>query len=152
MMGMVAKRQDDEGIAAWSAFLRAHAALVPAIDAELRRTTGLPLSWYDVLLELNASPHRRLRMQELGQQAVISRTRASRVVDELVAAGYVRRQPNPDDKRSSFASMTDDGRRVFRRAAPKYLDAVRRQFSGRLSSSQLRVIRDALEMILQPGP
>jgi len=69
-------------------------------------------------LELSAASLRRLRMQDLGRRAVISRTRASRVVDELVAAGYVSREPNPDDKRSSFATMTEDGRKVFRRAAP----------------------------------
>lgn len=149
---MTASSSDDVGIAAWSAFLRAHAVVVPAIDDELRRVTGLPLSWYDVLLELNAAPRRRLRMQDLGERAVISRTRVSRVVDELVVAGYVRREPNPDDKRSSFAALTDDGRRVFRRAAPRYLDAVRRQFSARLSPEQLRVMSKALEAVIQrPG-
>jgi len=147
----VTTKGQDEGIAAWSAFLRAHAAVVPAIDAELRRATGLPLSWYDVLLELNAAPHRRLRMQDLGERAVISRTRVSRVVDELVGAGYVRRQANPDDRRSSFATLTDDGRRIFRRAAPRYLAAVRRQFSARLSPAQVRVIRESLEAILEPS-
>lgn len=149
MDGVTAKWQDDEGIAAWSAFLRAHAALVPAIDVELRRATGLPLSWYDVLLELSSAPQRRLRMHELGQRAVISRTRASRVVDELETAGYVRREANPDDKRSSFAAMTDDGRRAFRRAAPRYLDAVRRQFSGRLTPEQIRVVRVALRTVTE---
>lgn len=148
---MAPKWQDDEGIAAWSALLRAHASLVPAIDRELRRSTGLPLSWYDVLLELDAAPQRRLRMQELGERAVISRTRASRVVDELVAAGYVRREPNPEDKRSSFAAMTDDGRRAFRRAAPRYLDAIRRQFSGRLAPDQLRAVREALTTVIKPS-
>ncbi|HEX8771509.1 MAG TPA: MarR family transcriptional regulator [Acidimicrobiales bacterium] len=139
---------DELGTAAWSAFLRAHAAVVPAIDAELRRTTGLPLSWYDVLLELNGAPGRRLRMLDLGQRAVISRTRASRVVDELVAAGYVSREPNPDDRRSSFATITQEGRGVFRRAAPRYLEAVRLQFSGRLSAAQLAAVREALENVL----
>jgi len=150
-VSVTTKGQPDEGVAAWSAFVRAHAAVVPAIDTELRRATGLPLSWYDVLLELNAAPHRRLRMQDLGQRAVISRTRVSRVVDELVGVGYVRREPNPDDRRSSFATMTDDGRRIFRRAAPRYLDAVQRRFSARLSPAQVRVIRESLEAILEPS-
>ncbi|MDQ6909447.1 MAG: MarR family transcriptional regulator [Actinomycetota bacterium] len=140
--------QDDDGVAAWAAFLRAYAAVVPSIDAELRRGSGLPLTWYDVLLELSAAPGQRLRMQDLGQRAVISRTRASRVVDELVTAGYVSREANPDDKRSSFATLTVEGRRVFRRAAPRYLDAVRRQFADPLSPEQLRFLRDALEQLL----
>jgi len=149
-MVSVAAKGDDDGIAAWSAFLRAHAGLVPVIDAELRRTTGLPLTWYDVLLELNAAPGRQLRMQDLGERAVISRTRVSRVVDELVTAGYVCREPNPDDRRSSFATLTDHGRRVFRRAAPRYLDAVRRHFAARIPPEQLRVVRAALDAVLDP--
>lgn len=149
---MPAKREDDEGIAAWSAFVRAHAVLVPAIDAELRRTGGLPLTWYDVLLELNAAPQRRLRMQDLGQRAVISRTRVSRVVDELVVAGFVSRVANPDDRRSSFATLSDEGRRVFRRAASRYLEAVRRHFAHHLSAEQLRLVREALETVLGDTP
>jgi len=148
---VTAKWEDDEGIAAWSALLRAHAALVPVIDAELRRATGLPLTWYDVLLELNAAPGRRLRMQDLGQRAVISRTRVSRVVDELEAAGHVSREPNPDDGRSSFATLTDEGRRVFRRAVPRYLEAVRRHFAAHLTPDQLGVVRRALETVIDPG-
>jgi len=148
MLDVPVKSEDDDGVAAWSALLRAHAAVVPVIDTELRRTAGLPLTWYDVLLELNSAPDRRLRMQELGQRAVISRTRVSRVVDELVAAGYVSREPNPDDRRSSFAHLTDEGRRVFRRAAPRYLAAVRSHFAGRLSPEQLRAVREALGTIV----
>jgi Transcriptional regulators len=63
----------------------------------------VPLSWYDVLLELNAAPDRRLRMSELGQRTVLSRTRVSRVVDELATAGLAERQPDQADGRSSFA-------------------------------------------------
>ena len=62
-----------------------HAALVPRLDRELQETHGLPLTWYDVLLELNAAPGRRLTMGPLGSVAAMSRTRVSRVVDELVA-------------------------------------------------------------------
>ena len=64
------------------------------------------MSRSDVLLELNATPGRRLRMSELGQRAVLSRTRVSRVVDELAAAGLAERQPDEADGRSSFAALT----------------------------------------------
>ena len=77
-----------------------HAALVPLIDRELQAACGLPLTWYDVLLELNSAPGRRLSMGELGEVAVVSRTRASRVVDQLAAAGLVAREANADDRRS----------------------------------------------------
>src|SRR4051794_1178163 len=117
---------DDEGVRAWSLLLRTHAALVPVIGREVERGAQLPLSWYDLLLELNAAPERRLRMQELGARVVLSRSRISRLVDDMAAEGLVRRDPDPQDRRSSFAVLTDDGRSALRRAAPVYLDAIRR--------------------------
>lgn len=145
--------RSEPGLVAWSAFLRAHAAVVPAVDREVSATVGLPLSWYDVLLELNAAPGRRLRMQELGDAAVLSRSRVSRVVDELVGAELVTREPNPDDLRSSFASITPAGRRALRRAAPVYLDAVRRHFVDALSPEQVEALAAALEeVVARHGP
>jgi DNA-binding MarR family transcriptional regulator len=82
---------------AWAALLRGHAALVPVLDKELQSACGLPLTWYDVLLELNAAPGRRLSMGELGEAAVVSRSRVSRVVDQLVAEGLVTREAHPGD-------------------------------------------------------
>ena len=88
----------------WGTLLKVHAALVPLLDRELQEAHGLPLTWYDVLLELNGAPDRRLTMGQLGSVAAVSRTRVSRVVDELVRAGLVAREPNPDDGRSAFAA------------------------------------------------
>lgn len=141
--------RDDEGIATWSAFLRAHAAVVRTLEAEVERRTGLPLAWYDVLLELNAAERRRLRMGELGERAVLSRTRVSRVVDELERAGHVRRDPDPVDRRSSYAAITDSGRAALRRAAPIYLQAVRDHFSDVLDRHQLAVVRDAMHRVIE---
>ncbi len=145
-----ARWAQDEAIAAWSAFVRAHAAAVRSIEEDLRRRTGMALGWYDVLLELNGAPRRRLRMHELGEAAVLSRTRVSRLVDELVALGHVCREAHPQDRRSSYAVITADGRRALRRAAPVYLDAVRRHFAGSLTAEQLRSVRAAMEAVLAP--
>lgn len=135
----------DDLIAAWSGLLRLHAELVPVIDADLKRASGMPLSWYDVLLELNGAPQRRLRMRELGDAAVLSRTRVSRVVDELVAAGYVNRTPNPDDGRSAFAELTETGRKAFRKAAPIYLDRIRAHLGARLTEQDAADLRRILD-------
>jgi DNA-binding MarR family transcriptional regulator len=140
--------REEEGILAWSAFLRAYAAVVRRIEAEVGAKAGLPLGWYDVLLELNAAPQRRMRMQELGEAAVLSRSRVSRIVDELVAAGLAERQPNPDDRRSSYAVITAEGRKVLRRAAPLYMAAVRRHFVAALRPDQVAAVRAAMEALL----
>ena len=123
----MSRRTTDEQVRAWAGVLRAHAAVVPRLERELA-AVGMPLSWYDVLLELNTAPERRLRMTELGAKAVLSRERVSRVVDELERAGLARRERNPDDGRSLLAVITDDGRARLRAAAPTYLAGIERYF------------------------
>jgi DNA-binding MarR family transcriptional regulator len=138
---------DDERLAAWGALLRVHAAVVPRLERELA-AVGMPLSWYDVLLELNSAPDRRLRMSELGARAVLSRERVSRVVDELQRAGLVRRERNPDDGRSLLAVVTDAGRDRLRAAAPTYLAGVERLFGAHLRASEARTVAAALSRVL----
>lgn len=135
-------------VAAWAALLRTHAAVMPRLERALQ-PTGLPLTWYDVLLVTNAAPDRRLRMTELGQQAVVSRERVSRVVTELEHAGLIERQANPDDRRSSFAAITPEGRRRLRRAAPTYLRAIEDHFLQHLTAEEIRVLTRALTKVLR---
>ena len=143
--------RDDDLVVAWSAVLRLHSQLVPIIDGELQRATGMPLSWYDVLLELNGAPQRRMRMLDLGDAVVLSRTRVSRIVDELEDAGYVKRVSNPDDRRSAFAELTSAGRNAFRKAAPVYLDGIRRHLGGRVTAGDATELRRILDLALS-GP
>ena len=132
------EHSEDPAVAAWRGLLVAHSRLVPAIEADLRAAGQVPLSWYDVLLELNAAPLRRLRMSELGERAVLSRTRVSRVVDELAAAGLAERQPDEADGRSSFAVLTPRGKDALRRAWPVYRDSIHRRLGAHLTSQQCR--------------
>ena len=139
----------------WGALLKVHAALVPRLDRELQEAHGLPLTWYDVLLELNSAPERRLTMGQLGSVAAVSRTRVSRVVDELMRAGLVTREPNPDDGRSAFAALTPAGRAALRKAAPTYVAAVHREFADHLTAHETEVLAGALRRVLDaslPGP
>jgi DNA-binding MarR family transcriptional regulator len=140
----------DDRLAAWSALLRVHAALVPMLEHELAAAHAMPLSWYDVLLELNSAPERRLRMSELGARVVLSRERVSRVVDELVRAGLVARERNPEDRRSVFAVITPAGRDRLRAAAPTYLAGIERHFTGHLTADEARTIASAFERLLSP--
>jgi DNA-binding MarR family transcriptional regulator len=138
-----------EGITdTWGALLKVHAAVVPRLDRELQEAHGLPLTSYDVLLELNGAPDRRLTMGQLGSVAAVSRTRVSRVVDELVRAGLVAREPNPDDGRSAYAALTPAGRSALRRAAPTYVAAVRREFADHLTAREAQVLAGALRKVL----
>jgi DNA-binding MarR family transcriptional regulator len=137
-----------EGVAVWALLLRAHAALVHRFDQELVRATGLPLSWYDVLLELDAAPGRRLRMTELGDRVVLSRSRVSRVVDELVAKGLVRREPDSADRRGANAVLTGAGRAALRASAPTYLAGIDEHFARHLTAEQRAAMRAGLHQVL----
>jgi DNA-binding MarR family transcriptional regulator len=139
--------QADRGVTAWSALLRAHHGAVRAIEGDLAREGTLPLGWYDVLLELRSAPERRLRMRALADQVVLSRTRVSRIVDELVDAGYVERRPDPDDGRASLAVLTDDGARAQRGCAPHYLAAIQSRFTSLLADDELEVLTVALQRV-----
>ena len=141
-------QRDELGVGAWALLLRTHAALVPRLNKELEAARGLPLNWYDVLLELNAAPGRRLRMQELGNRVVLSRSQASRVVDELARAGLACREPDPQDRRGSYATLTDAGRQALRSAAPVYLAGIAAHFTDHLTQDELRVMHDALTRVL----
>jgi DNA-binding MarR family transcriptional regulator len=137
----------DEQVTAWSALLRAHAAVVPKLAVALQGA-GLPIAWYDVLLVLNAAPDRRMTMSDLGSRAVLSRERVSRVVTELEGAGLVERRPNPDDKRSWFATITAPGRARLRAAAPAYLDAIEEHYLQHLSAREIATIATALQRVV----
>ena len=140
--------KNDPGVDAWEALLRVHAALVPVLGGEVEDATGLPLSWYDVLLELNSASRRRLRMQDLGERVVLSRTRVSRIVDDMIGQGLVTREPDPTDGRASLAIITADGRRALRRAAPVYLSGIQRHFTTHLESEELKTIQSGFHHIL----
>ena len=128
--------------------MRAHAAVLPKLERALT-VTGIPLTWYDVLLVVDATPDRRPTMTGLGRQAVVSRERVSRVVSELEREGLMERQPHPDDRRSSFAAITAEGRRRLPGAAPHYLGAVRDHYLDHLSRQEISVISGALSRVVE---
>jgi DNA-binding MarR family transcriptional regulator len=133
---------------AWGSLLQVHAALVPELDRRLRATSGLPLAWYDVLLELSAAREGRLTMSQLSERVVLSRSRVSRVVDALVRADLVRREVNPDDARSAYAVIVPAGVTRFRRAAPVYVGSIEQEFAGDLTVAELTVVSSVLQRVL----
>jgi DNA-binding MarR family transcriptional regulator len=144
--------EEPEGIEAWAALLRTHAAVVRRVEAEMEAAEGLPLAWYDALLELNAAPERRLRMQDLAARVVLSRSRVSRVVDEMVRAGLVEKVPDPTDGRAAFAVITEVGRAALRRAAPGYLAGVEAHFLAHLTPEERATIATGLGRVLEALP
>src|SRR5919108_1049829 len=105
---------DDEQLAVWRAFLNAHARVTRAIGRDLA-DEGLPdLSWYDLVWTPYRAPGRSLRVKELAEEVVLSPTAMSRFVDRVEAAGCVRRQPDPDDRRAPPGQLARQGGAALR--------------------------------------
>jgi DNA-binding MarR family transcriptional regulator len=133
-------RLDEEELAAWRGMLRAHAELVRTLDAELAREHDLPLSSYEVLLYLNDSGDGRMRMSELADSVLLSRSGLTRLVDRLERQGLLKRERCASDARGLFAEITPEGRSAFAAARQTHLDGVRRLFLERFSRDELRTL------------
>lgn len=140
--------EDRDPVAAWQAVLRAQNRALRAIEQDLHDQGLIPLSWYDVLLELNAAPGRQLRMQDLAARVVLSRTRVSRLVSELERVGYIERVPDPDDGRATLARITPEGRSARRNAAPAYLAGIEKHFSRHLTAAQQDAVAKGLQRVV----
>ena len=148
---MAAGSNDADRTAAWRALLLAHHRAVRAIETELDAAGAIPLSWYDVLLELRSEPD-GLRMQDLGERAVLSRTRVSRIVDELEAHGLVVRRPDAADGRATIAAITPAGEAAFRATAPIYLAKIDEHFNAHLTDRERKAIATALQRVADTHP
>src|SRR5215210_516674 len=118
--------------------LRAHSELTSELDAELTRDHELPLSSYEVLLFLNDADGGRMRMSELAESVLLSRSGLTRLVDRLERDGLLKRRRCESDARGYFAEITPKGRRKFAAARTSHLEGVRRLFLDRFSRAELR--------------
>ena len=135
----------------WRSFLRAHAGIVRELERELVTDTGMPLSWYDVLLQLAEAPGRRLRMAELADRVLLSRSGLTRLVDRLEADGLVRRERSEDDARGTYTVLTETGLGRLRRAAPTHLTSIQRHWLDRFSDAELRELDGLLGRLDGPA-
>ena len=134
-------RASDWRIGVWRSFLRAHTTVMRELERELLAEAGMPIGWYDVLLQLVEAPGRRLRMAELADRVLLSRSGLTRLVDRLQAEGLVRREPSPDDARGTFTVLTVEGFHRLRAAAPIHLAGVQEHWLGHFSDDELRQLR-----------
>ena len=137
-------------LAAWRGFLRVHSALVKELDAELDAQHGIPLSSYEVLIALADAPEQKLRMAELADHALLSRSGMTRLVDRLQKEGLIERTRCECDARGAYAQLTEKGRRALAEARPSHLAGVRRRFLGQLADEELEVLAGIWERLV-PG-
>jgi DNA-binding MarR family transcriptional regulator len=136
---------------AWRGLLRAHALMVKHLDAELEATHGLALTSYEVLLHLNESDGGKMRMCDVAESVLLSRSGLTRLVDRLERDGLVERVSCPDDARGAYARLTDAGRAKLAEASATHLAGIRAHFLGRVDESQLDVLGETFDAVAPSG-
>lgn len=142
------QRPDPLRLEAYRGFITAHAEVITRIERDLAAASVIPVVWYDVLIELYESPGRRMRMHELARAVVLSRSTLTRTVDRLEAAGLLRREPDPEDRRGAYAVLTDEGLEAMRQAWPAYGLSIVESFAMHLSDEEARTLADVFERIV----
>jgi DNA-binding MarR family transcriptional regulator len=139
----------DVHLRAWRAVLETYSALLPVMDAELRQERQLDVQTYDALLHVNEAGPSGIRMTELARKVVLTKSGLTARVDRLEETGLLRRIPDPDDRRATRITLTDQGARVFHTAAEFHLTCIDRHFSSQISDDEARTIAEALERVQQ---
>src|SRR4051794_41680441 len=145
-----------ERLRAWRLYFESALALVDVLDAELESDAGIPLRWYDVLVHLEETPD-GLRMNELAERILYSKSGFTRVVDPLEEAGLVRRVRPENDRRSILVVLTDKGRNTMDDARRHHRRGIEEHFLRHLSDSDIKALTRAFEKVstharpLRPG-
>jgi len=138
---------DPVHMAAWRSFIEAHARVLARLSHELLDEEALPLTWYDVLVQLSEADGQRLRMQDLAGRVLLSQSGLTRLVDRLQRAGLVERVRCTEDGRGMFAQLTTEGLDTLRRTYPTHLRGVREWFADALTAEEAGLLARALGRI-----
>jgi DNA-binding MarR family transcriptional regulator len=154
--GQSLSRPSPERLRAWRLYFESALALHDVLDAELERDAGISLRWYDALVHLEETPD-GLRMNELAERILYSKSGFTRVVDRLEDAGLVRRIRPENDRRSILVVLTDHGRNTLEQARRHHRHAIEQHFSRHLADTDIRALTRAFEKVstharpLRPG-
>ncbi len=138
----------DNRMQTWQAFLEAHSKVIRVLESEMIEDQSLPLTWYDILANLNYSPDGKMRMQTLADSVVLSRSGLTRLFDRMTKEGLVTREPCPEDRRGTYAVITPQGADALARANPGHYRGIREHFLDKLDDSDVEAIQRALAKIL----
>src|SRR3954454_1533896 len=140
---------DPEEQKVWRAWLYSSSLLHDRLDRELTHQTGISHAYYEILVALSEAPGRAMRMSELADRCLSSRSRLSHAVSRLEERGWVSRQVCPDDGRGLLAVLTDEGFAALEAAAPIHVESVRVHLFDQLTPQQVANMRDIGETLLR---
>lgn len=134
------------GAQVWELTLRTVTGLVRAFEEDMK-AEGFSLTWYDVLIQLVETPEHRLRMQDLADAVILSRSGLTRLIDRMDEAGLVSREAATDDRRGSYAVLTEQGRATYDRLSRGHHRMIDERFSKRLTNADLRALQRAMRKL-----
>ena len=134
---------------AWRAWLYSSQLLQERLNSELLQDTGISHPYYEILVQLSEAPERRMRMSQLADRCLASRSRLSHAVSRLEERGWVAREVCVEDGRGQLAVLTDEGFAALEAAAPIHVESVRRHLFDQLTPEQVAAIRDVGETLLR---
>ena len=143
-MAIDAERSDPRWFDAWRGIIFANARVLRAVEPKLEQHSGISLVFLDVLARLNDAPGGSLRMQELQDRALFTRSGMTRLVDRIEAAGLVRREAVPGDRRGVSVVITPEGARLYSEAIERHMEDLEREFASRLTPGQSEAVAEAL--------
>ena len=136
----VIKKLTDTQTRAWIGFIQSQQIILQQIDRKFKERGFPPLSWYDVLLELNKAANNRLRQKDIGKKILLSKYNVSRLLDRMEKQGLVSRESCEEDSRGTFAVLTEKGRKLREAMWPEYYDAIQKYFFSKLNENELKLI------------
>ncbi|GGS50773.1 transcriptional regulator [Planobispora rosea] len=133
---------------AWRTHLAAHKLLEHRLDRELQ-VFGLSLNDYEILVNLSESPGHRMRMSDLADATIQSRSRLSHQISRMEAADLVSRETCSDDRRGTFAVLTEHGWETIQKVAPHHVANVREHFIDLLTDDQLHELEASYAPVVE---
>jgi DNA-binding MarR family transcriptional regulator len=135
---------------AWRGMLQAHARVTQALDAQMRAEHGMSVSTYEVLMFLGDAEDHRLRLSDIADQVLLSRSGLTRLIDKLAAQGFVERCAVDGDGRGFYAELTAAGEAKLEAARATHLDGVRAYYLERLTATDQIALGDIWTRFLAP--
>jgi DNA-binding MarR family transcriptional regulator len=132
----------------WRLFITAQSKLINKIDADLRDAGEIPLHWYDVLIELHTAQANRLRMNELADKVLLTRSGLTRLVDRLEKENFITRELDPEDRRGFYAIITAAGVTAMRQAWRVYSASISEYFAAYFDEEELAIFHRVLQRML----
>ena len=131
--------------------MQTHSTVMKYLERRMEEQHGLPLSWFDVLIQLAESPEGKLRMGELAESVLLTRSGITRLVDRMIGAGLVDREPCPGDRRGYYAVITQKGKDTIERVGPDHSKDAWEVFLGHINEREAVLMGNVFNQVLAAG-